>query len=797
MSHAALKSLQTWVFNNRVLVLVLFTLATVFMGWQAAKLRVDAGFEKGLPLNHPYMQTFTQYQQEFGGANRILVALSVPRDGDRDIFTPEFMARLKQVTDEVFFIPGVDRASVTSLFTPNVRFVEITAEGFAGGNVIPAEFQPTDDWMPVVRENTLKSGQVGRLVAEDFTAALVSAQLIERDPRTGEKLDYFEVAERLEQIRTKFADEKIDIHIIGFAKAIGDIADGAVSVVMFFGIAFVITGLLVYGYGRSWLMTAALLGVSLVTVVWQFGLLVLLGFGIDPMSILVPFLVFAIAISHGVQNVGTVSQEIGRGADCYTASRISFERLLVPGSSALVTDALGFLTIAIIQIRMIQELAVSASIGMTVIILTHLLILPIVLSYLPLGEAYRRRVASQVGRFDPVWKLFTRVATPKGAIPVVLVGVLFLGWGIYAQQDMTVGDTEAGVPELWPDSRYNQDAALIVDRFTIGTDVIQVIAEAPANACIDHAAVSIIDDFTWHMSNVPGVESAMSMPTVMKTVNAGWNEGNLNWRELPRDSQVLVRTVTPIETSTGLLNSDCSVMPVIMFTQDHKAETIQRVVDAVAEFQRENPQDLVEFRLATGNVGVMAATNEAVTAAEKPMLLAVYATVIVFCLITFRSLVGTLATILPLVVVSIMANGMMATLGIGLKVSTLPAAALGVGIGVDYGLYIFNRLQAYLKHGLSFADAYYRTLQETGSSVLFTGLTLSLGVATWAFSALKFQADMGVLLAFIFLANMIGAILLLPAIASLLYSWFPRLYEAEVRRATQGDEPAPPKAAAE
>lgn len=782
MPQPFLTRVENRIFKHRTVVLALFAIATLFMGWQASQLRVDAGFEKGLPLDHRYMETFLQYQAEFGGANRIIVALSVD---EGDIYTPEFMTRLKKVTDEVFFIPGVNRATVTSLFTPNVRFVEITPEGFAGGNVVPAEFQPDEKWLPVVRENVLKSGQVGRLVAEDFTAAIVSAQLVETDPRTGQKLDYMEVADKLEAIRTKFADEQIDIHIIGFAKAIGDIADGAASVVMFFALAFVITAVLVYAYGKSFRMMAALLLVSLSTVVWQFGMLVLMGFGIDPLSILVPFLVFAIAISHGVQNVGTMAQEIGKGASAYTAARTSFSRLMVPGSSALITDAIGFLTIAIIQIKMIQELAIAASLGMAIIILTHLIILPVVFSYLPLGDNYRRRVEGSVDRFDKVWSWFSIFARPKGAIAMLAIAAVVFAWSWDTQKNMTIGDTEAGVPELWPDSRYNQDAALVVDRFSIGTDVIQVIAEGPANGCIDHGVVNHIDNFTWAMNNVPGVQSAMSMPTVMKTVNSGWNEGNLNWRVLPRNSQVLVRTASPIETSTGLLNADCSVMPVMIFTEDHRAETIDRVVQAVERFAAENPSDQVTFRLATGNVGVMAATNQAVTAAEKPMLLLVYVTVIVFCLITFRSIVGSIATVLPLVVVSILTNALMTKLGIGLKISTLPAAALGVGIGVDYGLYIFNRLQSYVKHGLTFPEAYYRTLQETGSSVLFTGLTLAIGTATWMFSSLKFQADMGVLLTFIFFANMVGAVVLLPAVAGLLYRLFPRLYEAEVRRASK------------
>lgn len=779
--------LDSLIFRHRTLVLILFALATAVLGWKASHLAVDTGYEKQLPQDHPYMQTFLKYQKEFGGANRVVVALNV-RKGD--IYTPEFFTRLKAVTDAVFFVPGVDRASVTSLYTPNVRFIEIVEDGFSGGNVIPAEFKATPQWLSVVRGNVLKSGQVGRLVAEDFTAALISVQLLDRDPRTGERLNYMDVAKQLEAIRTKFQDpakdaDGIDIHIIGFAKAMGDVADGAVGVVLFFGVAFLITGVLVYVYGRSLRMTLVLLALSVVTVVWQLGLLVLLGYGMDPMSILVPFLVFAIAISHGVQNVGTMTQEIGKGADAYSAARISFQRLLVPGASALVADAIAFLTIRIVNIQMIQELAVSASVGMMIIVLTHLVVLPVTLSFLPLGDEYRRRVAGQVDRFDRLWRACTVFARAKGALPAIAAALVLFVWAQHEAGQRVIGDVEAGVPELWPNSRYNKDADFIAGHFAIGTDIITVISETPANGCIDHAVVQQVDDFDWAMRNVDGVQSTLSLPTIMRTVNMGWNEGNLKWAVLPRNSEVLVRAVSPVETSTGLLNADCSVMPVMIFTRDHRAQTIDRVVAAVENYGHTHPSSTVRFRLATGNVGVMAATNQAVTAAETPMLLYVYGTVLIFCALTFRSLVGTVATVLPLILVSVLCDAFMAELNIGLKTSTLPVTALGVGIGVDYGLYIFNRLQSYLKHGHSFAEAYYRTLQETGSSVLFTGLTLAVGVLTWSFSDLKFQANMGVLLTFVFIANMAGALILLPAISAMLYKVFPRLFTGEVRRASQ------------
>ena len=275
-----------------------------------------------------------------------------------------------------------------------------------------------------------------------------------------------------------------------------------------------------------------------------------------------------------------------------------------------------------------------------------------------------------------------------------------------------------------------------------------------------------MDDFAWHMRNVEGVQSVIELPGIAKVVNGGWNEGSLKWRVLSRNQSVLTQSVAYVPTSSGLLNSDCSIMPVMMFTTDHKAETIARVVSEVKRFREEHSLEDVEFRLATGNVGDRAATNEEVEADQFPILLGVFSAVIVLCIIAFRSLRAVLCVVLPLGLVSLLAYALMSLLEIGLKVSTLPVVALGVGIGVDYGIYVYSRFQGILSEGESFREAYRRTLVITGSGVVFTGLTLAIGVATWIFSPLQFQADMGILLTFMFLVNMLGAIILLPALAA-------------------------------
>lgn len=768
-------TLENLIFGHRKIVIVFFLVMTAVMAYSLTNLKVDASFSKLLPLQHEYMQVFLQHQDEFGGANRVIIALAV-KEGD--IFNAEFFAALKAATDEAFFIPGVDRSRVSSLFTPDVRFTEVVEDGIAGGNVVPADFKPTEQGLKQVRENILKSNIVGRLVANDFTAAIISISLLEIDPDTGQKLDYIKVSELLEQrIRQRFSNEYIQVdvasgptglgvHIIGFAKVVGDIHEGAGDVKLFFIIALLLTMILVLIYMQS--MSLALLTVlcSLMSVVWLLGMLPIFGLGMDPMSILVPFLIFAIAVSHAVQMVSAVRVEVFDGKDNMAAARASFRRLLLPGGIALLSDTIGFLTILFIEIEIIQEMAITASIGVAIIILTNLILIPVLLSYVKFAPNYQQKLVKRAKSLDPMWDVVAVVSKKQPAAIVISIAVVLAAGGYWKGSQIAIGDLHQGVPEFHADAIYNVDTRVISERFSIGVNVMSVFAETKTDGCIDFEIMRDIERFAWSMKNVEGVQSVSSLPGVARVLNAGWNEGVLAWRELPRNQHMLVQATAHVPTSSGLLNKDCSVMPVLIFTEDHKATTISRVIDQVKYYRENHASDSVRYQLAGHNLGVMAATNEVVSEAQFPILFYVFSAIFILCLVTFRSFMGALCVVIPLAVVSLLSYALMAHLEIGLKVNTLPVVALGVGIGVDYGIYIFSRLQSQMKQGLPLAQAYRVTLGMTGNGVVFTAITLAMGVMTWIYSDLKFQADMGIMLTFMFLVNMLGAIFLLPALAA-------------------------------
>ncbi|MBV9316867.1 MAG: MMPL family transporter, partial [Gammaproteobacteria bacterium] len=628
--------LERLIFGQRIPILVLFALGTLVLGLTAVRgLRIDTSFNKTLPVHHEYMRTYLDPRvAEFRGADRVLIAL-IARDGN--MFTPQFFAALRRATDEVVVMDGIDRTQVQSIFTPNVRYLEVVEDGIEAGNVIPADFTPTPESMARVRDNIRKAGIIGRLVANDFSGALVSAIVLDTDAQ-GKPVDPIRVARELERrVRAPLAGPDIDVHIIGFAKVMADIADGAAWVLLFALITLVLTLLAVRIYCQSWRVAFVPVLCSVIAVVWQLGALVLLRYGIDPIGLLVPFLIFAIGVSHGVQKISAVSDGAFAGLGSMEAARRTFRQLLAPAIVALLADLVGFVTILLIPVEVIREMAITASIGVAIVILTDLVLLPVLVSYVHFDAGYHARVARRQRWLRRVWHRLARVTRRRNALVVIVIAAVLGALGWWKGRETPIGDTQAGVPELRADSRYNRDNDAITAKFSIGVDVLTAIVQSQQPLCVSHDLMTWVDRFGWHMRNLLGVQEVITLPFIAKVAIAGWNEGSLKWRSIPREQTQLTQSTRYIETSTGLLNENCDVVPVLMFLTDHRAGTIERAVAHVKQWRSANPVHLAQLRLAAGNVGVMAATNETVEAKQLLILAGVFAAVIVMCLLTFHS----------------------------------------------------------------------------------------------------------------------------------------------------------------
>jgi len=841
-SQFFVKITEPLIFSKRPLTLGVIALLTLFLGFEASQLRLDSGFEKQLPKDHPYIKVLKQYQAQFGGGNTVLLAVS-QKPGKGNIYSGSFMDSLKTATDAVFFLPGVDRTRISSLFTPNVRFIEAVEGGFRGGNVIPSGYRPTPETLRQIEENVTKANVIGRLVSNDLTSAMVVSELVDQNPRTHQKLDYIEAAHQFENVRGKLTSPEkfeyklksddapfkagtviatvykdpggplfwfkrmhatlvgpsgetvdrtflgrqllisaeknpnynpdVDVQIIGFAKVIGDVADASLQVVSFFALTVFLVWLVLSWYMGSLVVSLYPLSCGLLAVVWELGILHLAGYGLDPFAILVPFLVLAISVSHGIQITSFWLLEVSdHGLDSFAASRATYRRLVIPGITALVTNIIGFGTILLIPIGIVREMAINAMFGLLAVIVCKKVLLPCLLSYVKLKNPQRFRDYQhrRDATLKPIWHQLALLTRKPVAAMVIAVAILSWAGAEWIARDLQIGELHPGVPALRPDSRYNLDSEFISKNYSIGVDILQVYAVTKSNGCIDYDIMNRINRFGWYMQNTPGVVSTTSMALLDKIVWAQYNENNPRWLQLPRSQDGLVLAGQQFTTSTGLLNDDCSVMPTYVFMKDHKATTIDGVIAAIDKFTADSKGGAaVDFQLAGGNVGVMAATNAVIKKTEFSVLFWLYAAITICVFVSFRSFTSIICILLPLAAVSVFTYAIMVFLGIGETVATLPVAAFAAGIGVDYGIYIFSVLEENVKSkGMNLRDAYADTLHQTGKAVVVTGLALSASVATWMLSGLQFQIDMGILLTVMFLANAGAALVMLPAFAAFL-----------------------------
>jgi len=759
-------------FNHRALVLLLCVMVTLALGWQARKVDLRASFERMVPTQHPYIVNYLAHKDDLKGLGNVLRIAVETTNGT--IFDPGYLETLRKINDEVFLIPGVDRAFMKSLWTPSTRWLAVTEEGLDGGPVIPDSYDGSPASIEHLRVNVERSGEAGQLVAANYKSSIILVPLLESDPKTAQPLDYGRFSEALEQLRVKHEQGPIKVHITGFGKIVGDLIAGLKQVLLFFALAIAICAAMLYAYTRCTRSTALVVACSLTAVVWLLGLLPTLGFHLDPYSILVPFLVFAIGMSHGAQKMNGIMQDIGRGTHRLVAARYTFRRLFLAGLTALLADAVGFAVLLVIQIGVIQELALAASLGVAVLIFTNLVLLPILLSYTGVSRQAAERSLHEERAADandahakhPFWAFLDRFTERRTASTAVLASAVIGVLGFLASMHLKVGDLDPGAPELRADSRYNRDNQFLTSNYAASSDILVVMVTTPKERCAQYDTLIRVDALEWDLQQLPGVESTNSFASLTKRALAGMSEGNLKWAEIQRN-QASINAVTT-RAPRELFNQACDLLSLFVYLKDHKADTLNAVVERIEAFSRQHSTAEVRFLLAAGNAGIDAATNIVVRRANVEMLLLVYATVTVLAFVTFRSWRAVVCAVLPLMLTSILCEALMVALGIGVKVATLPVIALGVGIGVDYALYVLTVTLASLRSGCSLSEAYYRALLFTGKVVVLTGVTLGLAVATWAFSPIKFQADMGILLAFMFIGNMLGALILLPALGHFL-----------------------------
>jgi hypothetical protein len=762
MGDAVTKSerMARFILGNRWLFLVGTLVLTAFFATQIPKVRVESLLIDLFPENHPFVETYVAYQDVFGGANVVVLAVEV-KEGD--IFNTATLGKIRHMTKELELLPAVNNYQVISLAQRKVK--DITVDAVRGFQAVPMmwpEVPETPEDIQALKLLVHSSTQVhGSLVSMDDQAALIVAGFFEAD------LKPLEVYQKLRGIADEIEDENTSVRMIGRPILLGHVLENYSQLIwLFIGTVLSIIGILAL-YFRDLRGVLVPTLTAILSAIWGIGLLGILGYNFDPLIMVVPFVISARALSHSVQLIERYIEEFNETGDRVKAAERTFSGLFKPGLVGILTDALGVLVVWLTPIPLMQKLAVMGSFWVLSIIVTDMIFNPVLLSFLP---APRRRADRAEGFIARFLGGVGRHVLARHRWTVIGSTVLLIAVGYWFARDLVVGDIHPGTPMLWPDSQYNMDTEAIGAKFN-NTDVLNVIVEGDEwNVIKSPDVLRKIWFLQREMGALDEVGGTSSIVDLLPPIIQAMHGGDPRWALIPEEAREagfflemiygasepgdLARYVTP----------DSRHANIAIYLKDHKGTTLNKVVERLRKYVDENPMEKAHFRLAGGFGGLLAAVNEVVTQTHAMVMFLAFLTVFIFCAVAYRSIVAGLLFMVPLILSNYLTFALMGWRGIGLDVNALPVVSLGVGVGVDYGLYIVSRIKEEFDVGRNLEDAIVTAMATAGKAVLLTAGTMIAGVVFWTFSFLRFQADMGLLLVFWMTVSMIGGLILLPTL---------------------------------
>jgi len=748
--------------RHRLAVLALVALTTLGFGYLALQVRVESPTIDLFPSNHPYVETFKKYSDVFGGASRVVIQLEVT---EGDVFNPETLAKVQRITKALELMPGVNNYQVLSLAQRKVKEQKVDAE--RGFRAIPLAWPevPTDQaGCEELRQRVHKNRRIhGSLVSLDDKATLILAGFFEG------KQEPLAIYQGVEEIVAREADARTKVQLIGRPVLLGFIMSQYPQLVWLFLLTVgSILAVLVF-YFRDLRGVLVPVITALVSAVWGVGCLSLLGYNFDPLLIVVPFIISARALSHSVQLVERYIEEYIERGDRIAAATATFVGLFKPGWLGIVADAACVMLVLLTPIPLLQKLAMMGGLWILSVLVSDMVLNPIILSYLPPPKL------RAIKKDDLLGRLLSRVAgwCLGRSRRYILAGVLVMGLvGFVFARNLVIGDVNPGTPMLWPDSKYNQDTERIAEKFR-NTEEFTVVVEGESRDAIKNPQVlRTMEAFQRHMEAIPEVGATASLADLLPGIISILHGGDPRWELIPddpRDSGFFLEMIYQAAEPGDLVRNvtiDSQNANITLYLRDHKGDTLRRVVEHAKAFIDAHPVPGARFRLAGGYGGLLAAINEVVAQQEALVTVLAFGVIFLFCALGYLSFVAGIFFLFPLLVSNYMTYPLMGARGIGLDVNALPVVVLGVGMGVDYGLYVVGRIQEEFKRLGNIEESIRVAITTSGRAVVFTASTMVFGVVFWSFSFLRFQADMGLLLLFWMIISMLGGIILLPALVA-------------------------------
>lgn len=759
-----LQKFDDLIFTAPKATLAVILAVTVFFAAQIPGVKMYSDFADLLPQGHPYIQLHNDIRDTFGGANNIVVGVEVE---EGNIFTNETLQLIHRLTQKIDSLPGVNHNLVNSLTHRTTRKVWLSETG--GINSSP-HYDPlndalTDAELEQMRQEVITNPRVfGLMVSPDLKAALIKATLNEG------QLDYGVTFMELQKIRDEEAFAGTHIYATGQPVLIGWVSTYVGQILqIFLFTAFIMMSLLVLYFRRAYGILLPLIGIVLSTI-WGLGSISMLGYNLDPLTLVVPFLISARAMSHGIQLVARYYGELETQKDSKKAARTTFDSLFRPGSLGVISDAIGLLLIALGTVPINTKLAHYASLWAFFVIFTVLITIPVVLTLLPQPKQTALKLNPMRKAIPKLSSLICHHHVAKTILTGVVVAMCM---GAYLSSWVQIGESEPGSPLLYQDHDYNVSSKAINDKFP-GSEELFIIAEASENGGIKRPEVIRgLEDFQTHMLLDPELGGAKGLPDLVKQVNRILHNDDPRWAQVPdTDSYVgglmfAYMASSPIPGALKeFIDTDEKNANMVFFYKDHKGETIRRSIHQAKEWIDTKGKDIegLTLRLAGGGIGVTAAINEAAYDTNMLVIPLVLLLIFVFVTVFYWSFHAGFIMFLSMFFATTLTYAYMGVKGIGINVNTVPIIAVGIGVGIDYSIYIMDRIKEEIARNDSVLSAIRRAIDTTGVAVGFTATTLIAGVVMWVFlSDLRFQADSALLLSMMLILNAVAAILIVPS----------------------------------
>lgn len=778
--------LAAFTMNNRTLSLAVLMGITVFFAVGLKDVELKTIFSDLFPKNHAFVQTFKDHPN-FG--NPLTVVMMV-KTKTGDIYNFETLSKVWRMTREIDLTPGVDHDQILSITTEKARYAEATPFGVDLRPLMEDKAPSSPEEISNFKKRVDKAPNVRTfLISPDETATIVQATFIEH------KLEYGEVFKFIQEMAEKERDANHEIYVAGQPILTGWVYTYQAQMLSIFGItaAALLLSLVFYMQNVPGVVTPV--ASSIVAAIWGFGFVGWLGDPIEPLIMVVPLLLVARSFSHCVQFIERYYEIYYELGDRRKSAEIALSVMMAPGVLGIVTDAAGLFLIWVAPIPVMERFAIFCGFWALILVPANLFLTPILLSYFPPPK----NVAKLIGKSDEetwhtkiiaVLGVIGRVSHGAAAKVTTVVVLALFGVGIWLALQIKVGNPVEGSNLLFEDSDFNTAVRAINAHFP-GLMTLEIVFEAKDESeegrvlRTDHAMQTMTKLQTLLEGSSFPPEATLSFADYLPEANRLFSGGNPKWMPIDTNDEAANAAVGALLLGTSTKNyshvSDFTLEngTVSLWFKNNKQETVDQALHETRKALEEIGVDHERFRvrLGTGAIALQQSVNDTVDYYQWIILAALNGVILLTCSYAYRSISAGILLMIPVNFSNMLLGSVMVLMGIGLDVNSLPIAAIGIGVGIDYGIYLLSRICEEFRDNQDHGEAIQMAVTTTGKAIAFTATIVLIGILPWYFlSELKFLADMGLLLVMIMLINMVVALVVLPL---LVYLFKPKFVERE------------------